>query len=498
MAKGVKRLATDTVYYGLSSIIGKFLNWLLVPMYVRVLENSGEYGIVTNIYAWTALFAVILTYGMETGFFRFINKKNESSPTKVYSTTLISIASTSFLFILFALSFLDPISHAIGYADHPEYIGMMVLILGMDAFSSIPFAYLRYQQRPIRFATLKLINIILNILLNIFFLIVCPWIHTHNPALIDWFYLPDFGVGYVFVSNVITSAVNIILLLPQLTGFRYRLDTMLLKKMLTYSFPILLLGIAGIFNQTADKILFPFLFEDKAYANQQLGIYGACFKIAVVMMMFIQAFRYAYEPFIFAQNKQEDDKKSYAIVMKYFIILTLLIFLGVMFYIDIIKHFVTPEYYEGLRVVPIVMLGELFFGIYFNLSLWYKLTDQTHWGAYFSTIGCVLTIVIIVVFARTYGYMACAWASFGSNLLMMLLSYFVGQRKFPVAYDLKSALRYFLIAGVLFGIGMYMPFPATWMALLFRTLLLGLFILYIIRKDIPINQIPFIGNLIKK
>lgn len=498
MAKGVKRLATDTVYYGLSSIIGKFLNWLLVPMYVRVLENSGEYGIVTNIYAWTALFAVILTYGMETGFFRFINKKDESNPTKVYSTTLISIASTSFLFILFALSFLDPISHAIGYADHPEYIGMMVLILGMDAFSSIPFAYLRYQQRPIRFATLKLINIILNILLNIFFLIVCPWIHTHNPALIDWFYLPDFGVGYVFVSNVITSAVNIILLLPQLTGFRYRLDTMLLKKMLSYSFPILLLGIAGIFNQTADKILFPFLFEDKAYANQQLGIYGACFKIAVVMMMFIQAFRYAYEPFIFAQNKQEDDKKSYAIVMKYFIILTLLIFLGVMFYIDIIKHFVTPEYYEGLRVVPIVMLGELFFGIYFNLSLWYKLTDQTRWGAYFSTIGCVLTIVIIVVFARTYGYMACAWASFGSNLLMMLLSYFVGQRKFPVAYDLKSALRYFLIAGVLFGIGMYMPFPATWMALLFRTLLLGLFILYIIRKDIPINQIPFIGNLIKK
>lgn len=498
MAKGVKRLATDTVYYGLSSIIGKFLNWLLVPMYVRVLENSGEYGIVTNIYAWTALFAVILTYGMETGFFRFINKKDESNPTKVYSTTLISIASTSFLFILFALSFLDPISHAIGYADHPEYIGMMALILGMDAFSSIPFAYLRYQQRPIRFATLKLINIILNILLNIFFLIVCPWIHTHNPALIDWFYLPDFGVGYVFVSNVITSAVNIILLLPQLTGFRYRLDTMLLKKMLSYSFPILLLGIAGIFNQTADKILFPFLFEDKAYANQQLGIYGACFKIAVVMMMFIQAFRYAYEPFIFAQNKQEDDKKSYAIVMKYFIILTLLIFLGVMFYIDIIKHFVTPEYYEGLRVVPIVMLGELFFGIYFNLSLWYKLTDQTRWGAYFSTIGCVLTIVIIVVFARTYGYMACAWASFGSNLLMMLLSYFVGQRKFPVAYDLKSALRYFLIAGVLFGIGMYMPFPATWMALLFRTLLLGLFILYIIRKDIPINQIPFIGNLIKK
>lgn len=497
MAKGVKRLATDTVYYGLSSIIGKFLNWLLVPMYVRVLQNTGEYGVVTNIYAWVALFIVILTYGMETGFFRFINRKDQQDPMKVYSTTLISIGSTSLLFVLLGLSFLTPLSGWMGYADHPEYIGMIVLILGMDAFTSIPFAYLRYQQRPIRFAVLRLINIALNIFLNIFFLIICPLIYAKNPAWIEWFYRPDFGVGYIFVSNVITSAVNILLLLPQLTGFRYKLDTVLLKKMLTYSFPILILGIAGIFNQTADKILFPFLFEDKAYANEQLGIYGACFKIAVVMLMFIQAFRYAYEPFIFARNKEKNDKAAYAVVMKYFIIFTLLIFLGVMFYIDIIKHFVTPAYYEGLRVVPIVMLGELFFGIYFNLSLWYKLTDQTQWGAYFSTIGCVSTIIIILVFAREYGYMACAWASFASNLLMMLLSYFVGQRKFPVSYDLKSALRYFLIAGILFFLGMGIPFPATWMALLFRTLLLVLFLAYIIKKDVPLSQIPFIGDRLK-
>lgn len=497
MAKELQKLASDTVYYGLSTILGRFLNWALVFLHVRVLAGTAEYGVVTNVYAWTALFAVILTYGMETGFFRFINKKEEKEPMKVYSTTLISIASTSLLFILLAFSFLTPISQSMGYGEHPEYIGMMVLILGVDAFTAIPFAYLRYQQRPIRFAVIKLINIFLNISLNIFFLVICPEIYKGNPSVIDWFYRPDFGAGYIFLANAIASVFTVLLLLPQLTGFKYRIDTALLKRMLRYSFPILILGIAGIFNQVADKILLRYLFEDQAYADRQLGIYGACFKIAVVMMMFIQAFRYAYEPFIFARNKEANDKEAYARVMKYFIIFTLLIFLGVMFYLDIIKHLITPDYYEGLKVVPIVMLGEMFFGIYFNLSLWYKLTDQTRWGAYFSITGCVVTVLIILLFAPTYGYIACAWASFASNLLIMLLSYFIGQRKFPVAYDLRSAFRYFVIVGVLYAVGMYLPLPAAWMSFLFRTILLVVFIIYIIRKDIPLDQIPIIGNLLR-
>lgn len=273
-----------------------------------------------------------------------------------------------------------------------------------------------------------MLSIFLNIILNIFFLITCPWLHTHYPEAISWFYRPDYGVGYVFVANVFTTLITLLLLIPDiLPGIRAKVDGTVLKQILRYSFPILILGIAGIFNQTADKILFPFLFDDKEYANEQLGIYGACFKIAVVMVMFTQAFRYAYEPFIFAKNKSDDNKKAYSEAMKYFIIFALFIFLGVMFYIDILKYFVGPAYYPGLRVVPIVMLGELFFGIYFNLSLWYKLIDQTRWGAYFSTIGCGHGLYHLAVRSLVRLYGLCVGIVL-CNLLMMLLSYFVGQR----------------------------------------------------------------------
>lgn len=498
MAGGMKGLAKDTAIYGVSSILGRFLNWLLVPMYVRVLDSMGDYGIVTNLYGWTALLLVVLTYGMETGFFRFINKKEEKEPMTVYSTSLISLAATSSFFILGGLCFLTPISQSLGYTEHPEYVGMLIAIVGMDAFSAIPFAYLRYKQRPLRFAFVKLLSIFLNIFLNIFFLVICPWIYSRFPDTISWFYHPGYGVGYVFVANVLTSGLNLLMLLPEMTGFKYKLSLPLLKRMVSYSFPILILGIAGIFNQTADKILFPFLFDDKAYAQEQLGIYGACFKIAVVMVMFIQAFRYAYEPFIFARNKGEDNKRSYSEAMKYFIIFALFIFLGVMFYLDILKHLVTPDYYPGLRVVPIVMLGEFFFGIYFNLSLWYKLVDKTQWGAYFSIIGCVVTVSIILLFGPHYGYMACAWASFACNLLMMLLSYFFGQKYYPVTYDLRSAFTYFSIAAICYALGMYLPLESLSLKMGLRTLLLILFLIYIIRKDMPLAQMPYIGRFFRK
>lgn len=468
MAGGLKRLAKDTAVYGLSSIIGRFLNWLLVPMYTRVLVGTGEFGIYTNIYAWVALLLIILTYGMETGFFRFINKKEEQDPMRVYSTTLFSIGTTSILFLLFVFVFLSPLSRALNYADHPEYLAMMLSVVVVDAFCCIPFAYLRYQGKALRFMWIKLFSIFLNILLNLFFFIVYPKIYHESP-----------GVGYAFFANVITTAATFLVLIPDMMpGLKHKPDLKLLKKMLSYSFPILLLGIAGIFNQTADKILFPFLFTDKVYANEQLGIYGACFKIAVVMVMFIQAFRYAYEPFIFSRNKSDDSTAAYSVVMKYFIIFALFIFLGVMFYIDILKYFVSPAYYPGLRVVPIVMLGELFYGIYFNLSLWYKLSDQTRWGAYFSIIGCVATVSIILLFAPTYGYMACAWASFICNLLMMLMSYFVGQKKFPISYDLKSAFTYFALATVLYVAGMYPAIDSEVLRLLYRSGLLLVFVLF--------------------
>ena len=499
MAGGMKRLAGETAIYGVSSIVGKFLNWMLVPMYTRVLATESDYGIVTNLYAWTALLMVILTYGMETGFFRFMNKKEIALPMRVYATTLFSIALTSVLFVVLIFSALTPISDSLGYGSNPEFVGMMSGIVAVDAFCCIPFAFLRYQGKAVRFASIKLFNIFLNIVLVLFFLIACPWLYDHAPALVDWFYIPDYQVGYIFVANVITSLVTFVLLFPDMIpGLREKASFVLLKQMLAYAFPILILGIAGIFNQTADKILFPFLFEDKEMANTQLGIYGACFKIAVVLVMFTQAFRYAYEPFIFAKNKDDDSKKSYSEAMKYFIIFALLIFLAVMFYIDIFKHIVPASYYPGLRVVPIVMLGELFFGIYFNLSFWYKLIDQTQWGAYFSTIGCVATILIIVLFAPTYGYMACAWASFVSNLVMMLLSYFIGQRKFPIQYDLKSVITYSVLATVFYLAGMLPTIESEILRLGYRTLLLCLFVGIVVKRDLPLGELPYVGRYFAK
>ncbi|MDD2437015.1 MAG: oligosaccharide flippase family protein [Massilibacteroides sp.] len=497
MAGGIKRLAKETAVYGLSSIIGRFLNWLLIPMYVRVLADPGEYGIVSNLYGWSALLLVLLTYGMETGFFRFMNKEEEN-PAQVYASTLFSLSITSLFFFIAAYAFQNPVSVLLGYVETPEYLTMLAAVLALDAVCSIPFAYLRYQKRPFRFAGLKLFNIFLNIFLNIFFLIVCPWLMQHAPATVSWFYISGYGVGYIFVSNVITSLFTFFLLLPDMKPCMGRsLDLSLLKRMYRYSLPILILGLAGILNQSVDKILFPFLFDDRDYANEQLGIYSACFKIAVVMVMFIQAFRYAYEPFIFAKNKSEDNRKAYSEAMKYFIIFALLIFLCVMFYLDIIKYIVVPEYYPGLKVVPIVMLGEFFFGIYFNLSLWYKLTDQTQWGAYFSILGCIITVSIILVFVPIYGFMACAWASFVCNLVMMLLSYFIGQKKYPVRYDLKSAAIYGLVAVAVYAAGMWPDIDSETLRLAYRTVLLGLFVLLIIKRDLPLKEIPFLNRFIK-
>lgn len=480
----MKRLAKETAVYGLSSIVGRFLNWLLVPMYVRVLDNIGEFGIYTNLYAWVALLLIMLTYGMETALFRFINKENDGGRGGVYGTILFCVGCTSAFFIAAVFLLLQPVANLLDYGSRPEYLGMMAVVVAVDAFCSIPFAWLRHKRRPLRFMYMKFVSIFLNIGLNIFFLVICPYINNRWPEMTGWFYVSGYGVGYVFIANVITTMVTLLLLIPDiLPGIREKIDLGLLKKMLRYSFPILILGLAGIFNQTADKILFPFLFEDENYAREQLGIYGACFKIAVVMVMFIQAFRYAYEPFIFSHNREKNDRKAYSEAMKYFIIFSLIIFIGVMYYLDILKYFVSEDCYPGLRVVPIVMAGELFFGIYFNLSLWYKLIDKTEWGAYFSIAGCVATVGIIILFAPAYGYMACAWASFICNMIMMLMSYFVGKRKFPVEYDLKSALVYFIIAAVLYCAGMYPEIDSLIYRLIYRTALLLGFIAFAYRHD---------------
>lgn len=494
----LKTLAKETAIYGFSSIIGRFLNYLLVPLYTaKLTAESGGYGIVTNVYAMTALFMVVLTYGMETGFFRFANKGEENART-VYSTTLFSVGSTSLLFIFLCLAFLQPISGFLGYGSHPDFIAMMAMVVALDAFQAIPFAYLRYKKRPLKFAGLKLMFIFSNILLNIFFFVWAPALYESHPELVSWFYSPTYGAGYAFLANLICTTLIMLLLIPELTGFKYTFDKALLGRMLSYSFPILILGIAGILNQTADKILFPFLIENKREADIQLGIYGAASKIAMIMAMFTQAFRFAYEPFVFGKSKEKDNRQMYANAMKFFIIFTLLAFLIVMFYMDILKHLLGRGYWPGLRVVPIVMAAEMFMGIYFNLSFWYKLIDQTRWGAYFSVIGCSVVIILNVIFVPIYGYMACAWAGFVGYAVAMILSYVVGQKKYPINYDLKRIGGYVLLAGVLYVVSLYVPIESVILRLSFRTFLLFVFVAYIIKKDFPLKQIPIVNRLIRK
>lgn len=493
---GVKSLAKDTAIYGMSSIVGKFLNWCLTPLYTYLLIPE-EYGIIVNLYAWIGLLLVLLTYGLETGFFRFANDPEKGDSQTVYSTCMTSLGVTTLLFLGLVSVFLSPISSALQCEQHPEYITLIALIISFDVFSALPFAYLRFKLRPLRFAFLKLLNIGLTICLNLFFLLACPAIYKSHPEWINWFYDPSYGAGYILISNAIASFILLLCLTPEIFRIRWHFRYDLLRQILRYSFPLLILGLAGIMNQNLDKILYPYLITDQAEAMNQLGIYGANAKIAVVMIMFTQAFRYAYEPFIFARAKSEDKRSTYALAMKYFIIVDLLIFLGVMFFLDIIRYFIDPRYFAGLKVVPIIMMAELFSGVFFNLSLWYKLTDRTHWGVWFSLIGLIIIVALNLTLVPHFGYVACAWAAFACYLVMMLLSWLVGQKYYPVAYDLKSIGKYTVLALILYVLGMWPEIDHIVLRLAYRTLLLCLYLVYLIRHDLPLREIPIINRWIK-
>ena len=494
----LKSLAKDTAIYGMSSILGRFLNYLLVPLYTsNISAASGGYGIITNLYAYTALLLVILTYGMETTFFRYANKTNED-PQKVYSSTLIMVGFTSLLFIVLVSIFLQPLSGVMGYSDHSSYVWVMAATVSIDAFQCIPFAYLRYKKRPIKFAALKLLFIAFNIALNLLYFVVLPDLYKSYPDIIQHIYNPETGVGYAFYINLVCTASITFFFYKELTGFKYTFDKELAKRMLSYSWPILILGIAGILNQNADFILFPYLYKG-SQAHQQLGIYGAASKIAMIMAMITQAFRYAYEPFVFGKGNDKDNRETYAVAMKYFIIFTLLAFLVVMGYINILRHIIGRDYWEGLKVVPIVMAGTIMMGVYFNLSFWYKLIDKTIWGAYFSGIGCFVLILINIIFVPQYGYMACAWAGLIGYATAMTLSYFVGQKKYPINYPLKSIGIYVLMTVIFFIAITYsnQHLPKIY-ALAVNTLIIFAFIAHIIYHDLPLSSIPVIGKYFRK
>ena len=478
----------DTAIYGLSSIVGRFLNYLLVPLYTHYMpRETGDYGVSTNVYAYTALILVLLTFGMETTLFRFANETPatgssrdiERWPDTVFSTSFGLVGALTALFLALLFGFIDPISAHLGYADHPEYLLMMGAVVAMDALQALPFSYLRFQKRPIRFAALKLLFIVLNIGLNLIYFVL----------------LGKTSVFYVFFINLLCTGFISLLFIPGIFRISWNFSFPLLRRMLSYSWPILVLGIAGILNQVADKIIFPLVYPDSADANVQLGIYGSCVKIAMIMAMITQAFRYAYEPIVFAKAKDADKNEYYAAAMKYFIIFTLLAFLCVVGWMPLLQYIIGAGYREGLGVVPIVMAAEIMMGIYFNLSFWYKLIDKTIYGALFSLAGCAVLVTFNIILIPRLGYWACAWGGVAGYGTAMVLSYIVGQRKNPIPYPMRDICLYFLLTLIIYICMERLPeqWPS-WAHIVLNTVLICIFVAYIIKKDLPLRGLPFIGK----
>lgn len=498
----MKGLVKDTAIYGMSSIVGRALNWCLQPFYMYIFADPTELGKMSSIYGYVALFMVLLTYGMETGFFRFMNN-NQDDPRRVYSTSIISLASTSLFFIALCFLLVNPIASWIKYPDHNDHILMMAVVVAMDAFMTIPYAYLRYKKKAKQFMLFRLTFIFSNIFFNLFFLLICPAIYKSNPELVNWFYKPDYGIGYIFLANLLSTLLVLLLLIPStMKELKLWFDRSILKRMLHYSFPLLILGLAGVISQVVAQVTYPYLFDDTTEAFKQLGIYTSNLKIAGVITMFIQAFRYAYEPFFFGANKDKDNTQSYADAMKYFVLFSLVIFLGILFYIDLITYILSiigKNYVVGLNILPTAMMGEILFGIYFNLSVWYKLTDNTKYGAYFSVLGCILQIAMNIIFVPIFGYIASAWATLISNLIIMSISYYIGQKYFPIQYDLKTICYYFVVAALLYTIAMYIPIENEILRTLHRTAILALYIAFIFKKEkIQLSRLPVIGKFFKR
>lgn len=492
----LKSLVKDTAIYGLSSIVARFINYLLVPIQTaRFAASGGEYGVITNVYAYVSILIILLTFGMETTFFRFMNREGEQ-PERIYSTTLRMLATTSLLSIILVLLLIKPISSAVGYADHPEYVAVMYVTVSIDAFMAVPFAYLRYQHKPVKFAALKIINILLNISLNLLYLIILPALRLNPFGIYDEQFTLD--VAFVFYINLVCTICSLLLLWKELRGFRFGFDGAACRRMLSYTWPLLIMGVAGQLNQAASQILFPYLYDGSVEeARAQLGIYGASIKIAMIMVMITQAFRFAYEPFVFGKSKDKDNRETYAQAMKFYVIFTLLAFLCVMGFIDVLKFIIGQSYWEGLKVVPIVMAAEIMFGVFFNLSFWYKLTDRTIWGAYFSGFGALVLISIDVLFIPRFSYMACAWAGFVAYAASMLLSYFIGQHYYKINYPLKDISAYVVIAFIFYT---FMRTASSWpliASLTFNTLLILLFVALIVKRDLPLAGLPVIGKYFK-
>lgn len=482
----ISKLVGQTAIYGLSTIIGRFLNFMLVPLYTRCFSQA-EYGVVTELYSYTVFLMIFLTYGMETGFFRFMQNKDDEP--KVFSTITTSLFSSSAIFIGLVFLLLSPISSVLGYSDHQDFVMIMAIIIGIDAFTSVPFAKLRHENKALQFAAIKLTNIGINIGLNILFIIILPTIAktSSNQWLVDNFSTPK--VVYIFISNLAASVVTLILLLPDILKNRNGFDYELLKRIFSYSWPLLISGLAGSINEVYDRVSLRYFLtvpddvDASQYILSQVGIYGANYKLAMIISIFNQAFRFAAEPFFFSRMKEKDSRQMYAKIMNYFTIFTLLLFLVIMLYLNIFKLFIGSNFHDGLGIIPVLLMANIFLGIVFNLSIWYKVTNQTTFGIWITGFGALITLAINIVFVPIYGYVACAWATLACYVLMAVLSYILCQKHYGIPYKIGTLAAYFILAGVLYYADNAITFDGLILSYTYKTVLVGIFLILTVGNE---------------
>ncbi|HQW04958.1 MAG TPA: polysaccharide biosynthesis C-terminal domain-containing protein [Flavobacteriales bacterium] len=444
----LRNLAGQTAIYGLSSIGARFLNYLLVPLHTsKGVFEPAEFGVITSLYAWTAFLNVVLTFGMETTFFRFTNKDNaalaEGEKGSVFTTASYALLFSSLAFMVLGTGFSGSIANGIGFPAHSVSVLMLVLIIGIDALTTIPMARLRQQGRAWRFAAINILSVVVNVAGNLFIFLYCmkKFDAGESNALIDAVYDPSFGVGYVFLINLISTGVKLVMLLPEWPPFR-AFSKPLLRTMLAFGAPLMVAGLAGMVNETADRIILKYLLPE-GIADAQIGIYGACYKLAVLITLFIQAFRMGAEPFFFSHAKEKNSGETFARIMNIFVAVCMSAFLVVMLFLDLFKWFIpNPAYHEGLRVVPILMLANVFLGIYYNQSVWYKLTDRTRVGGTIAIIGAAITIAFNFALIPVLGYMGSAWATLACYAGMAVISYAWGQKHYPIPYNVSRVLLY--------------------------------------------------------
>jgi O-antigen/teichoic acid export membrane protein len=478
--KEVRKLAGQTLVYGMGTIVPRFLNYgILTFLYTRIFKEE-EYGVITELYAWMVLMQVILTYGMETGFFRFSQKTDERD--RVFSTSFISLVATSALFFIAVCIFIQPVAAAMNYRNNHDYIRMFAAILALDSVCAVPFAKLRRENKAFKFSMIKILNVIITFIVVIFLLVVAPGIYEHSNGWFKKVYDPEYGVGYVFIANLAGSGATLLMLVPTIIKVRYVFDRMMWQKMIGYSIPLMIAGLSGSINDAIDKILLRRMIGEDG-GLETVGVYGAAYKVAVLMGLFIQMFRFAAEPFFFERAKHQDAKETYAYIMKYFVIIMLFIYLAINLYISGIQLLLGRNFREAIAIVPIVSMAYLFYGIYVNHSIWYKLSDLTRFGIYIAFIGAFITVILNVLLIPRYSYMASAWAHVASYGSMIILSFAFARKHYKVNYDMIRLVPYFLIAIAMVCFSMYFPYPNIIVELTVNTILFALFVMYAQFRD---------------